>query len=88
MKKAFAIAGYSESVLKERFKALYTAFKYGPSPHAGMAIGLDRMIMMLTDAESIRETIVFPMNANGQDLSMGSPAEVTEQQLKVHIKLR
>lgn len=89
MKKAFAIAGYSESVLKERFKALYTAFKYGPSPHAGMAIGLDRMIMMLTDAESIRETIVFPMNANGQDLIMGSPAEVTEQQLReVHIKLR
>ena len=53
-----------------------------------MAIGLDRMIMMLTDAESIRETIVFPMNANGQDLIMGSPAEVTEQQLRSSYKVK
>lgn len=89
MKKAFEIAGYTESDLKERFKSLYTAFQYGAPPHAGMAIGIDRMLMMLKDEDSIREVIAFPMSASGQDMMMGSPSEVTEQQLReVHIKLR
>ena len=89
MKKAFEIAGYTESELKERFKSLYTAFQYGAPPHAGMAIGIDRMLMMLKDEDSIREVIAFPMSASGQDMMMGSPSEVTEQQLReVHIKVR
>lgn len=89
MKKAFEIAGYTESDLKERFKSLYTAFQYGAPPHAGMAIGIDRMLMMLKDEDSIREVIAFPMSASGQDMMMGSPSEVTEQQLReVHIKVR
>jgi len=89
MKKAFSIAGYSEDELKERFKSLYTAFQYGAPPHAGMAPGIDRMIMLLLDKENIRETIVFPMTANGQDLMMGSPSEVSELQLReTHIKVR
>lgn len=89
MKKAFEIAGYTESDLKERFKSLYTAFQYGAPPHAGMAIGIDRMLMMLKDEDSIREVIAFPMSASGQDMMVGSPSEVTEQQLReVHIKVR
>lgn len=89
MKKAFEIAGYSEEELKEKFKALYNAFQYGAPPHAGMAPGIDRMIMLLTEEENIREVIAFPMNSNAQDLLLGSPGEVTEQQLReVHIKLR
>ena len=89
MKKAFEIAGYSEEELKLRFKSLYTAFEYGAPPHAGMAIGIDRMLMMLKDEDSIREVIAFPMSSSGQDMMMGSPSEVTEQQLReVHIKVR
>ena len=89
MKKAFKIAGYEEDVLKERFKGLYTAFKYGAPPHAGMAPGIDRMIMLLLDEENIRETIAFPMSASGADMMMGAPGEVTETQLReVHIKIR
>ncbi|MBQ2152674.1 MAG: Asp-tRNA(Asn)/Glu-tRNA(Gln) amidotransferase GatCAB subunit C, partial [Clostridia bacterium] len=89
MVKAFDIAGYSEEQLKAKFSALYNAFKYGAPPHAGMAPGVDRMIMLLTGEENIREIIAFPMNSNAQDLLLGSPGEVTEQQLReVHIKLR
>ena len=89
MKKAFEIAGYSEEELRLRFKSLYTAFEYGAPPHAGMAIGIDRMLMMLKDEDSIREVIAFPMSSSGQDMMMGSPSEVTEQQLReVHIKVR
>ncbi len=89
MKKAFSIAGYTEEELKNRFKALYTAFHYGAPPHAGMAPGVDRMIMLLCDEPNIREVIAFPMNSGAQDLMMGSPSEVTEQQLReVHIKVR
>lgn len=89
MVKAFDITGYSEDELKEKFKALYNAFQYGAPPHAGMAPGVDRMIMLLTEEENIREVIAFPMNSNAQDLLLGSPGEVTEQQLReVHIKLR
>ena len=89
MKKAFEIAGYSEDDLKAKFSALYNAFQYGAPPHAGMAPGVDRMIMLLTEEENIREVIAFPMNSNAQDLLLGSPGEVTEQQLReVHVKLR
>ena len=89
MKKAFEIAGYSEEELKNKFTSLYHAFQYGAPPHAGMAPGIDRMLMLLTDEENIREVIAFPMNSNAQDVMMGSPNEVTEQQLReAHIKLR
>lgn len=89
MVKAFEIAGYSEDELKAKFSALYNAFQYGAPPHAGMAPGVDRMLMLLTEEENIREVIAFPMNSNAQDLLLGSPGEVTEQQLReVHIKLR
>jgi len=89
MKKAFDMAGYSEDDLKAKFSALYNAFQYGAPPHAGMAPGVDRMLMLLTEEENIREVIAFPMNSNAQDVLLGSPGEVTEQQLReVHIKLR
>ena len=89
MVKAFEIAGYTEETIKEKFGALYNAFKFGAPPHAGMAPGVDRMIMLLTDEENIREIIAFPMNSNAQDVMLGSPNEVTEQQLReVHIKIR
>ena len=89
MVKAFEIAGYSEEDLKEKFGALYNAFQYGAPPHAGMAPGVDRMIMLLRNEENIREIIPFPMNGNAQDLMCGAPNEVTEQQLReVHIKVR
>ena len=89
MIKAFSIAGYSEEDLKEKFKSLYTAFQYGAPPHAGMAPGVDRMLMLLTEEENIREVIAFPMNSNAQDVLLGSPNEVSEQQLReVHIKIR
>ena len=89
MKKAFAIAGYTEEELKTKFTSLYHAFQYGAPPHAGMAPGIDRMIMLLTGEDNIREVIAFPMNSNAQDAMMGSPNEVTEQQLReAHIRLR
>ena len=89
MVKAFEIAGYTEDDLKEKFGALYNAFQFGAPPHAGMAPGVDRMIMLLRDEENIREVIPFPMNGNAQDLMCGAPGEVTEQQLReVHIKVR
>ena len=89
MKKAFEIAGYSEEELKTKFGALYSAFQFGAPPHAGMAPGVDRMIMILRGEENIREVIAFPMNGNAQDLLCGAPGEVTEQQLReTHIKIR
>ena len=89
MVKAFEIAGYTEDDLKEKFGALYNAFQFGAPPHAGMAPGVDRMIMLLREEENIREIIPFPMNGNAQDLMCGAPGEVTEQQLReVHIKVR
>ncbi len=89
MKRAFEIAGYDEETLKSKFGALYTAFQFGAPPHAGMAPGLDRMIMLLRGEENIREVIAFPMSASGQDLMCGAPSEVTETQLReVHIKVR
>ena len=89
MKKVFAIAGYEEEEIERRFKALYEAFQYGAPPHAGMAPGLDRILMMLLDEDSIRETIAFPMSASGSDILMNAPSNVTEEQLReVHIKVR
>ena len=89
MKKAFSIAGYSEDELKKRFSALYNAFQYGAPPHAGMAPGIDRIIMLLTDEDTIRDVIAFPLNGNAQDLLLGAPSEVTEQQLlEANIALR
>ena len=86
MKKAFDIAGYTEEELKSRFSALYTAFQYGAPPHAGMAPGVDRIVMLLTDEEKILDVIAFPLNGNAQDLLLGAPSEVTNQQLEdVHL---
>ena len=89
MRKAFEIAGYGEDDLKAKFGALYTAFSYGAPPHAGMAPGVDRMIMLIAEEDTIRDVIAFPLNGNAQDLMMNAPSEVTEQQLReVHIKVR
>ena len=89
MRKAFAIAGYTEDELESRFTALYTAFQYGAPPHAGMAPGVDRIIMLLAGEESIRDVIAFPLNGNAQDLLLGAPSEVTEQQLlEANIRIR
>ena len=89
MKKAFAVVGLGEDVIEEKFGALYTAFQYGAPPHAGMAPGIDRMLMMLLDEDSIRETIAFPLNANGADSLMQAPSDISELQLReAHIKIR
>ena len=89
MAKAFEIAGYSEEDLKTKFGALYNAFQFGAPPHAGMAPGIDRMIMLLRNEDNIREVIAFPMNGNAQDLMCGAPGIVTETQLReAHIKVR
>lgn len=89
MKKAFLLAGYDEEVVKTKFKSLYTAFQYGAPPHAGMAPGIDRIIMLLTGEDNLREVQIFPPNVSGQDLLMGGPTEVTETQLReTHLKIR
>ncbi len=89
MEKAFEIAGYTKEELENRFKSLYTAFHYGAPPHAGIAPGIDRMIMLLKDEPNIREVIAFPLNSNAQDVMMGAPSEITEKQLReAHIKIR
>ncbi len=89
MAKAFEIAGYDEEVLQKKFGALYNAFQFGAPPHAGMAPGIDRMIMLLRGEENIREVIAFPMSGTAQDFMCGAPGDVTEQQLReVHIKIR
>lgn len=89
MLKAFELAGYPAEEVERRFGALFKAFHYGAPPHAGMAPGVDRMLMLLKGEENIREVIAFPMNANAQDLLLGAPNTVSEQQLReVHIKLR
>ena len=86
MLKAFQMAGYTEEEVKTKFGALYTAFQYGAPPHAGIAPGIDRMLMLLTDSSNIREVIAFPLNSKAQDLMMGAPSQVTRQQLRdVHI---
>ena len=89
LKKAFELAGYDEEVVKSKFPSLYTAFSYGAPPHAGMAPGIDRILMLLKDEENIREMVAFPLSANGSDAMMGCPGEVFEKQLReTHIKIR
>ena len=88
MLKAFEMAGYTEDEIKTKFGALYTAFQFGAPPHAGIAPGIDRMLMLLTNSETIREVIAFPLNSRAQDLMMGAPGTVKKEQLKdIHIKL-
>ncbi|MBU1211040.1 MAG: aspartate--tRNA ligase [Alphaproteobacteria bacterium] len=79
---AFGHAGLGEDVVKERFGGLYRAFQYGPPPHGGMALGIDRIVMLLVGAQNLREVSLFPMNQQAQDLLMGSPAEATPAQLR------
>ena len=88
MEKAFEIVGYGKDVIEEKFSALYNAFQFGAPPHAGIAPGVDRILMLLTESETIRDVIAFPMNSKAQDLLMGAPGNVTKEQLQdVHIKL-
>ena len=89
MKKAFELAGYTEEDVETKFRSLYTAFQYGAPPHAGMAPGIDRILMLLKDEENIREMVAFPLGANGADAMMGCPGEIFEKQLReTHIKIR
>ncbi len=81
MRKAFEIAGYTEDEVKKRFSALYNAFQFGAPPHAGMAPGVDRIVMLLADTETIRDVIAFPLDGTAQDQMLGAPGEVTELQL-------
>ena len=88
MLRAFEIAGYTKEQVEEKFGALFNAFQFGAPPHAGIAPGIDRMLMLLTGAETIREVIAFPLNSKAEDLMMGAPGNVTKDQLRdVHIKL-
>lgn len=89
MVKAFEIAGYPEQDVAEKFGALFNAFQYGAPPHAGMAPGVDRIVMLLSGDENIREVIAFPLDSNARNLMLDAPSEVTEQQLReIHIKIR
>ena len=88
MLKAFEMAGYTEEEVKTKFGALYTAFQFGAPPHAGIAPGIDRMLMLLSNSETIREVIAFPLNSKAQDLMMGAPGNVKREQLRdVHIEI-
>ena len=89
MVKAFQLVGLGEEDVKAKFPAMYNAFCYGAPPHAGAAPGIDRIVMLLTGEESIREVITFPMNKNAQDLMMGAPSTVDQKQLDdVHIQIK
>lgn len=89
LEKVFEIVGYDKSVLETKFRSLYNAFQYGAPPHAGMAPGIDRILMLLLDEVNLREVQAFPMSVSGQDMMMGCPSEVTEEQLReLHIKIR
>ena len=88
MVKAFEIAGYGEETVVERFGGMYRAFQYGAPPHGGMAAGVDRIVMLLCDAQNLREVALFPMNQRAEDLLMGAPSEATSKQLReLHIRL-
>jgi aspartyl-tRNA synthetase len=82
MRKAFAIAGYSEDVLEKRFGGMLNALTYGAPPHGGIAPGIDRIVMLLAGEENLREVVLFPMNQKAEDLMMGAPSEVTPKQLR------
>lgn len=89
MIKAFELVGLGEEDVKAKFPAMYNAFCYGAPPHAGIAPGVDRMIMLICGEESIREIIPFPMNKNAMDIMMGAPATVDQKQLDdVHIRIQ
>ena len=89
MLKAFQMAGYSQEEVKTKFGALYTAFQFGAPPHAGIAPGIDRMLMLLADSENIREVIAFPLNSKAEDVMMGAPGIVKKEQLRdVHIQIK
>ena len=82
------MAGYKEDEIYKKFAALYNAFHYGAPPHAGIAPGIDRIIMLLAEEETIREVQAFPMNAKAQDVLMGAPSNVSQRQLdEIHIKI-
>jgi aspartyl-tRNA synthetase len=88
MKKAFAIAGYSEDVLEAKFGGMLRALSLGAPPHGGIAPGVDRIVMLLSGEENLREVVLFPMNQRAEDLMMGAPSEVTTKQLReLHIRL-
>ena len=88
MERAFEIVGYGKEVIEEKFSALYNAFKFGAPPHAGIAPGVDRIVMLLCGEQSIREIITFPMDRNARDVLMGAPSTVTQKQLDdVHIRI-
>ena len=88
MVKAFEMVRLGEDDVKSRFPAMYNAFCYGAPPHAGIAPGVDRMVMLLSGEESIREVIAFPMNKNAQDIMMGAPSAVEQSQLdELHIQI-
>ena len=89
MIKAFEIAGYDQSVVESKFPALYKAFQFGAPPHAGIAPGVDRIIMLLADEPNIREVIAFPMNQKAEDLLMSAPNEVEPRQLReLHLQVK
>lgn len=89
MLRCFDITGYDEETVKHKFGGMYTAFQYGAPPHGGCAFGLDRLVQIMLNEPNLREVVLFPTNQRGQDLMMGSPSEVTEQQLReVHIQVR
>ena len=89
MLKLFEMVGYDEQEIKSRFGALYTAFQYGAPPHAGVAPGFERLLMLMLGITNIRDVVAFPLNSKAQDVLMGGPIEIGEQQLReLHIKLR
>jgi aspartyl-tRNA synthetase len=89
MVKAFDIAGYTKEDVENKFPALFNAFHYGAPPHAGIAPGVDRIVMLLANEPNIREVIAFPMNKNAQDLLMNAPAPITQKQLdEIHIQIK
>jgi aspartyl-tRNA synthetase len=88
MKKAFAIAGYEESSLEERFGGMLHALSLGAPPHGGIAPGIDRIVMLLCGEDNLREVVLFPMNQRAEDLMMGAPSEVSPKQLReLHIRV-
>jgi aspartyl-tRNA synthetase len=88
MRKAFAVAGYGEEVLEQKFGGMYRAFQYGAPPHGGIAPGVDRIVMLLCGEQNLREVVLFPMNQQAEDLLMGAPSEATAKQLReLHIRL-